>query len=260
MPCDPSLTDILLTDIMLVKHGYGLPFRCPLEGFESQMGLDQRRSTMRRTSFVALILGLVALFATPAAARDIANGSQTMVQMSGEWSSYDDATGTSVYVSIYATDYGDSVEISYSRSSSTPITCDDGTPGWSNESFWAYGPGTLETDRTYASGTAAGTLTGGMGSWIDCGYGEEVVPQNGDPGGDLTVDVVAHFTSTSPLMRQRNANSFKIPGDTNSRTSESSTYRYGEIHLTVGDSERVHLDFGQLGKAIWRYHFNSNNP
>ncbi|MDH3294234.1 MAG: hypothetical protein OER95_07920 [Acidimicrobiia bacterium] len=215
---------------------------------------------MRRTSFVALVLGLVVLFATPAAARDISNGSQTMVQMWGEGGSYDEVTGTSVYVSIYATDYGDSVEIGYYRFSSTPTTCDDGTPGWLNEELWAYGPGTLETDRTYTSGTAAGKLTGGMGSWTDCGYGEDVVPQNGGPGGDLTVDVVAQFTSTSPLIRQRNANSFKIPGETNSHSSESSTYRDGEIHLTVDQDEPFHIDFGQLGKATWRYHFNSNNP
>ena len=44
---------------------------------------------MRRTLFVALVVGLVVAAAAPAAARHVSNGSQTMVQMQGYWSSYD---------------------------------------------------------------------------------------------------------------------------------------------------------------------------
>ncbi len=210
---------------------------------------------MRRTSFVALVLGLVALFATPAAAREIINGSQTMVQMQGYWSSYDDTTGAYVDAGITATDYGGEVWLDYYRFSSTPITCEDGASGWLNESLWASGPGTLEVDRKYASGTAAGTVTGWMDSWTDCWYGEEAVPQNGVPGGDVTFDVVAHFTSTSPLIREKSASSFKIPGETNSHNTYSSTYRYGDVHATV-DGE-MFSGFGQLGKVSWRYHSNT---
>ncbi len=210
---------------------------------------------MRRASFVALVLVLGVLVATPAAARDVSNGSQTMVQMQGYWGSYDDATGAYVDAGIYASDYGGEVWIEYYRFSSTPVTCEDDVPGWLYESFWGSGPGTLEAGKTYTSGTAAGTVTGWIDSWTDCWYGEGVVPQNGGSGGEATFDVTAHFTSTSSLIRERSSNSFKIPGETNSHSSEAATYRSGDVHAMVGDE--TFSGFGRLGKVSWRYHSNT---
>ena len=103
---------------------------------------------MRRTLFVALVLGLIVAAAAPAAARDVSNGSQTMVQMQGYWSSYDDGTGAMVDAGIYATEYSGETWIENYRYSYTPITCEGDVPGTVYEWFWGSGPGTLETEKS----------------------------------------------------------------------------------------------------------------
>ncbi|MDH3294415.1 MAG: hypothetical protein OER95_08870 [Acidimicrobiia bacterium] len=195
--------------------------------------------------------------ATPAAARDVSNSSQTMVQMQGYWSSYDDATGAWEDASVYVTDHSGETFIEYSRFRSTPITCPDGLPGQHIEWLSGYGTGTLEANKDYTSGLAAATVTGWMDTYDVCETGEEVVvPENGGGGDTVTFDVSASFTSTSPLNRERGSGSFKIPGEYNSHNSYSSTYRYGELDVTV-DGQTSSGWWGQLGKVSWRNHSNS---
>ena len=211
---------------------------------------------MRRTLFVALVLGLIVAAAAPAAARDVSNGSQTMVQMQGYWSSYDDVTGAMVDAGIYATEYSGETWIEYYRYSYTPITCEGDVPGTLYEWFWGSGPGTLETEKTYTTGYAAGTVTGWMETYTECSNGEEViVPENGGGGEEVTLDIAAEFTSTSPLIREKSSSSFKIPGETNSHDRFSSTYRYGDVEATV--EGETFSGAGQLGKVTWRYHSNT---
>jgi hypothetical protein len=211
---------------------------------------------MRRILLVALVLGLIVAAAAPAGARDVSNGSQTMIQMQGYWSSYDDATGAWVDAGIYATEYSGETWIEYYRYSSTPITCEGDVPGTLYESFWGSGPGTLEAEKTYTAGSAFGTVTGWTETYTECWFGEEVVaPENGGGGEEMTLDVAAYFTATSPLIREKGSSSFKIPGETNFHDKYSSTYRYGDVEATV-DGETFYGD-GQLGKVTWRYHSNT---
>ncbi len=214
---------------------------------------------MRRALFVAMVVGLVVAVAAPAAARDVSNGSQSMVQMQGYSSSYDDATGAWVEASIYVTEYSNETWIEYYRYSYTPITCDGDVPGTLVEWISGYGPGTLERARTYTTGLASGTgLVGWMDSHTECWYGEEmIVPENGGDGDghEVTFDVSVQFTSTSPLIREKGSGSFKIPGETNSHNSYSSVYRSGDVAGTVAGE--TFAGGGSFGKTTWRYHSNS---
>lgn len=208
---------------------------------------------MRRALFVAMVLGLIVAVAAPAAAKDVSNGSQSMVQLQGYWSSYDEATGAWVDAGIYATEYSGETWIEYYRYSATPITCEGDVPGTLYEAFWGSGPGTIESTKRYTSGAAAGTVTGWMDTYAECWYGEEMLyPENGGGGEEISLEVAAQFTSTSPLIRENSSSSFRIPGKTNFHDKYSSTYRSGDVEAWV-DGEAF-LGYGHLGKVTWRYH------
>ncbi len=211
---------------------------------------------MRRTLFVALVLGLVLAAAVPAGAKEVYNGSQSAIQLYGYWGSYDDATGAWVDAGAYVTEYGSETWLEYYHFSSTPITCGDDIPGWEYTSIWASGPTELTAGKSYSTAQASANVTGYVESWTECWYPEESVSvENGGGGEELTFDVMISFTATSPLIREKSSSSFKVPGEWNSHDTYSSVYRSGDIHAMV-DGEHFYGG-GQFGKVSWKTHYNA---
>jgi len=211
---------------------------------------------MRRFVFVALVLSLVMVLAVPAGARDVVNSSQTMVQMYGNWGSYDEGTGAYFDGGVYVTDYGRDTWIEYYESTGTPIVCEGDVPGWGYQSFWGSGTAVFTAAKSYTSGHAEGVVEGWFDIYTYCEGDEGMVqPENGGGGFPATFSVMVDFTGVSPLIREKSSGSFKIPGEYNSHDVYSSVYRYGDVTATVDGAS--FLGFGQLGKVSWKSHYNS---
>ncbi len=209
---------------------------------------------MRRTLFVALVIGLVLAAAVPAGAREVYNASQAMVQLQGNWGSYDETTGAWTEGWVYATTHRSETWIDYNVYTATPTTCEGDVPGQIVHSIWAGGPGSLSGDRKYAAATASGRLEGWASTWTECWY-ESIGPENGDGDGEaVSLEVSVQFTATSQMVREKGFSSFKIPGTWNSHDRYSSVYRAGDVAVTA-NGETV-FGGGQFGKVSWSGHYN----
>lgn len=217
---------------------------------------------MRKLIVLSVLILIPTAWAGTAQAREVINTSGSQEEVSVSWFS---ETGDGGFVSGSATGIADrdgETFVFFFEDSYEPIVCDNGTPGDPTDDFSGYhyefvngsGPGTVEIDKKYRSGSATAVLDLFVDSFDDCFF----FPENGG-GGTIIEDVPVTIsaTATSALARSTNSSGFHIPGEINDRFRFDSRYRTGEDGVvTWGDQERT-ADNTQIGKITWRSHTNS---
>lgn len=216
---------------------------------------------MRRFISVVSVIFVVSVgFASGAGAREVVNSSGSQEEISINWD-FSTEDGTFVFGSAQGIEpKGGEPFVNFFEQSVTEITCDNGTPDDPDDDFLGArfefvsgsGPGTVDIDGRYRSGSASAILDLFVDSFDDCFF----FPENGG-GGTVIKDVPVSLsaTATSSLIRSTNSSGFHIPSEVNENSRFDSRYRIGTGTATWGDNTQT--GFAQIGKTSWRFHSNS---
>lgn len=208
---------------------------------------------MRKFTVIPMA-GLLALaIAAPVSAgANVGNHSGSATTAQGSWYSegadgfaygylaaWQEQGATSAYIELFE-ESGDYVDC-------TPADETDDSYGFQGTYRYGWGEGSLSVGRGYADATATGTV-GIETSTVDDCAGTYV--SDFEAGVAVTLDLVA----TGPKVMERGTWSFHIPGQYNSHSSYSSTYRTAAGTATIG-SDAFDVE-GGIGKVSWRDHSN----
>lgn len=209
---------------------------------------------MRKFMVLPLAALLVLTVAAPAfAGANVANSSQSALTAQGSW--YSEAGGVATYGSLYAwQDSGSSsaylefFEESGQYVDCTPTDDTDEFFGFQGQYRYGSGEGSLTVARGLADAHASGTLEISTTVVDDCAgdYSE-----SSDGAVAVSLDLVAN----GPKIMERGTWSFQIPGEYNSHSSYSTTYRTAAGTATIGDDPGIAVD-GGIGNISWRDHSN----
>lgn len=208
---------------------------------------------MRKFMVIPMAALLVLAVAAPASAgANVSNSSQSALTAQGSWSS--EAGGVSTYGSLIAwqdaaasSAYIEFFEESGQYVDCTPADDSDDRYGFQGEYRYGYGDGTLTIGRGYDTAHASGTIEIVTVTADDCtgDYTDTI-----ESGVAVSLDLVA----TGGKVMERGTSSFKIPGQFNTHSSYSTTYRLAAGTATIGGADMA-VD-GGIGKVSWRDHSN----
>lgn len=209
---------------------------------------------MRKFMVLPMAALLVLAVAAPASAGpNVANFSRSALTAQGSW--YSDAGGVDTYGSIYGwQDAGASsafvefFEESGQYVDCTPADDTDESYGFQGQRRFGYGEGTMTIGRGSADAHVSGTLETYTTVVDECAgvYTES-------PGAAVAVSL--DLVATGSKIMERGTWSFKIPGEYNSHSSYSTTYRPAAGTATIGAGPEIDVD-GGIGKVSWRDHSN----
>lgn len=204
---------------------------------------------------LALSALLVLTVAAPAAAgQTTINSSSSAITAQAGRESYDEATGayTFEWVSAWQAQ-GDPTYIELFSGSSREIVCSPArgnrpaTTAYLEWYRYGFGEGTLTVGRNYSTASATGTIDVWTDTYDGC---------TGEYTSSLAsgVAVSMELVGSGSLIMERGTWSFKIPGEYNSHSTYSTTYRAATGTTTVdGATNDV---YGAIGKVTWKDHFN----
>ncbi len=210
---------------------------------------------MRRLGFVLAASVLLLTMAAPVSAgQSTYNSSGSALTAQGGWDSFDESSGTYEYgwvsgwqaqaEAAFVEFYGGS----FQESICTPAHGNQPATTAFLETFrYGSGPGSLSIDKTYSVASASGTIDIWTDTYDGC---------TGEYTSSLAqgVAVTLELSGAGDLARERGTWSFQIPGQYNSHSRYTATYRpaTGEASL---DGE-AHAVYGAIGKISWSDHFN----
>ena len=208
---------------------------------------------MRKFMVVPIAALLVLTIAAPVSAGpNVANSSQSALTAQASWSSGTDEAAT--YGSLYAwQDAGSSsASLEFFEESGAYVDCTPGDDtdesyGFQGQYRFGFGEGTLAVGRGMADAQAAGTLEIFTTVIDECAGTYEETQEGG-------LAVSLDLTATSARIMERGTWSFHIPGEFNSHSSYTTTYRVAAGTATIGGDE-IAVD-GGIGKVSWRDHSN----
>lgn len=208
---------------------------------------------MRKFMVIPLAALLVLAVAAPASAGpNVSNSSGSASTAQGSW--YSDAGGVDTYGSLNAwqetgspTVFLDFFEESGRYVDCTPADDTDESFGFQGQYRYGYGEGTFSIGRGSANAQASGTMEIYTTAIDDCAGSYLESEESG-------VAVSLALTATGSKVMERGTGSFKVPGEFNSHSSYSTTYRTAAGTATIGGDE-IAVD-GAIGKVSWRDHNN----
>lgn len=224
---------------------------------------------MRRMFMILLVAASLTVMAIPSATADTYNASGSESILEGGWWAGD--WGDEIIVSGFAAARlpkgAATGELYYSESVGVLTTCDAGTPDDPDDDYIGYiwtgrdGWGTAEVTiaKSFATGTAVGTVELWTSSWSECEWyeeGGEVSPNNGPGPGTETAELTITLDGDGQLMRQSDSYRFHIPGQYNEHSRSRSVWRSAVGVVTVDDFAHS-TSYGQIGEYSWRSHGNS---
>ncbi|HEY4632577.1 MAG TPA: hypothetical protein VIH00_01570 [Candidatus Limnocylindrales bacterium] len=204
--------------------------------------------------FLAASALLLTVAAPVSAGQSTYNSSGSALTAQGGWDSFDEATGSYEYgwVSGWQAQ-GEPAFVEFYGGSFREIVC---TPAHGNqpattsylETFrYGGGPGSLSIGRVYSVASASATID----IWTDTYNG-----CTGEYTSSIAegVAVALELSGSGDLIKETGTWSFKIPGQYNSHSRYSSTYR--PATGTASLAGEAHDVYGAIGKVSWSDHSN----
>ncbi|HEX9550196.1 MAG TPA: hypothetical protein VF971_03790 [Candidatus Limnocylindrales bacterium] len=210
---------------------------------------------MRRLGLVLAASVLLLTMAAPVSAgQSTYNSSSSALTAQGGWDSFDEATGAYEYGWVTGWQVqGEPAFVEFYGGSFQEIVC---TPAQGDqpattaylETFrYGAGPGSLTIARSYAAASASGTIDLWTDTYDGC---------TGEYTSSLAegVALALELSGAGDLARERGTWSFQIPGEYNSHSRYTSTYR--PATGTASLEGEAHDVYGAIGKVSWSDHSN----